>query len=137
VTDDPSRFAARRIPGTAALTLTNLVAGLIVFNLARFNTEFVLSYLGTWAGPSVWGGVLLTSGLFLAGACVTRRWLLLNVGSVLSLFAWTAAALALLGAWLSDTVQLSPIALGLWVWMVAGQAAMLITPLTLRGRDGE
>ena len=127
------RFHWRRVPGTAALALTNLVAALIIFDIDEFAHVLVLGYMTRAGRPYIWGFLFLTAGIALTVACVTRRWLPLNVGSVLSLFAWTATSLAVVAAWLTGA-PLSPVGLALAVWMVGGQAAMLITPLVARGR---
>ena len=131
-----TRFHWRRVPGTAALALTNLIAGLLLFDIDQFSDVMILGYLTRAGGPYIWGALFMVAGLLLTVACVTRRWMPLNVGSVLSLFAWTATSLAIIAAWLTGT-RLSPVGLALAVWMVAGQATMLITPLIARGRGHE
>ena len=131
-----TRFHWRRVPGTAALAATNLVAGLIIFNIDQFAEVMIMTYLTRAGGPYVWGVLFLVAGIALTVACVTRRWLPLNIGSVVSLFAWTATSLAIIAAWITGT-PLSPVGLALAVWMVSGQATMLITPLIARGRGHE
>lgn len=134
--DDPDagEFHWRRVPGTAALAATNLIAGLIVFDIDAFVDVLVLDYLGRAGGPVFWGAFFLVAGLFLGASCIRRKWWLLNVGSTVSLFAWTATCLAIVAAWFTGTAGLSPVGLALAFWMVAGQGSMLITPLVARGR---
>ena len=129
MTDDPDRFHWRRIPGTAALAITNLIAGMLVFDLAPFSDVVILAYIARFGGPQVWALFYLFAGVMLTVACATRRWVWLNMGSFVSLFVWTATSLAIATAWLTSPAGLSPVGLALAFWMVGGQAAMLITPL--------
>jgi len=126
------RFAVRRIPGTAILAITNLIAATLLVNPDRFGEVAALTYVRMLGGDHVWGFWFLAGGLFLTVASFTRRWWLLNVGSVISLFAWTAVAFSLMASAVTGQADLSPIAIALAWWMFAGQIAMLIVPLLAR-----
>lgn len=125
----PGYFLWRRIPGTGALAITNLIAADLLFSPAQYEVSPVFTVARMIFPSEVWAFFFGLSGLFLLIAVLTRRWFWLNIGSVMSLFAWTAISVAAFSAWLLDDVQLSPIAGALFFWMIAGQAAMLIVPL--------
>lgn len=125
----PGRFTKRRVPGTAVLGITNLIAAQILLVGDVFGGAEALVYLRQIGSEFVWGASFAMSSALLLAACFTRRWALLNAGSVISLFVWTAVGVSLFAAWLSGNALLSPIALALAFWMVGGQAAMLVVPL--------
>lgn len=125
----PGRFTSRRVPGTAVLGVTNLIAAQILLTGDTFVEAEALVYLRQIGSEFAWGASFAMSAVLLLVACFNRRWSLLNAGSVISLFVWTAAGVSLFAAWLTGNALLSPIALALAFWMVAGQAAMLVVPL--------
>ena len=125
----PGRMAWRRVPGTAALAGTNLMAAGLLVDVGSFDASSVHIIARTLMPAEAWGALFLLSGVCLVVAAITRRLGWLNAGSVISLFAWTAISLSTFAAWLGGDVPLSPVAGALVVWMVAGQAAMLIVPL--------
>lgn len=127
-------FAWRRIPGTTSLALTNLLAAGLLFDNSVFSQASVLIFARTLAPAWVWGAAFLVSSIALLIAVFTRRLGWLNLGGSISLFAWTAVSVAGIVAWFTGEVELSPVAGGLFFWMVAGQASMLITPLLGHGR---
>lgn len=129
----PGRMHWRRVPGTSALAITNGIAALSIFDFDVFTDVLVLSYLASWGGAALWASLYLTSAVLLTVAAITRRWLPLNIGSVLSLFAWSTTGLAIVLLWASGGSGISPIALAMVWWMVAGQATMLAVPLMSRG----
>lgn len=136
--DEPEhgRFAWRRVPGTAALSITNLLAAGLLMESSVFETTPFLVFARTISPAWVWGALFLASGVMLFIAALTQRLVWLNVGSVVSLFVWTAICVAGLSAWFTGQVALSPIAGALYFWMMAGQAAMLFTPLIEHVRSG-
>lgn len=125
----PGRFHWRRVPGTLSLAVANVMSAGVLLDTRIFNTADIHVYSRALAPAWVWGTIFLAAGLFLTAAVMTRRWFLLNIGSALSLFVWTAISVAAMLAWLFGRVEVSPIASALLLWMTAGQAAMLITPL--------
>lgn len=125
----PGRMAWRRVPGTAALAGTNLMAAGLLVDHSSFDASAVHIIARTLMPAQAWGALFLISGVCLVVAAITRRLVWLNVGSVISLFAWTAISLSTFAVWLAGDVSLSPVAGALFVWMVAGQASMLIVPL--------
>lgn len=129
--DEPGhgRFAWRRIPGTAALSITNLLAAGLLMESSVFETTPFLVFARTISPAWVWGSLFLFSAITLLVAVLTRRLVWLNVGSVVSLFVWTAVCLAGIAAWFTGEAELSPVAGALYFWMMGGQAAMLFTPL--------
>ena len=138
-TDEPGhgRFAWRRVPGTAALAFTNLMASGLLLESSVFETTPFLVFARTISPAWVWGALFLVSGIVLFIAALTQRLVWLNVGSVVSLFVWTAICLAGIAAWFIGQVALSPIAGALYFWMMAGQAAMLFTPLVEHRYSGD
>lgn len=137
--DEPGhgRFAWRRIPGTAALASTNLMASGLLLESSVFSATPYLVYVRTVAPAWMWGVLFLLSGITLLIAALTRRLVWLNVGSVVSLFVWTAVCTAGIAAWITGQVTLSPVAGALYFWMMAGQAAMLFTPLVEHRYSGD
>jgi len=129
----PGRMPPRRIPGTAVLAITNLIAATTIIYHDWYGDVQALIYLTAWAPPIVMNSLFLFAGMLLTAAVITRRWWVLNVGAGLSLFVWTATAGAILATWALTEGSYSPIALALAWWMAAGQAAMLFSPL-LAGR---
>ena len=137
--DEPGRgkFAWRRIPGTAALSITNLMASGLLLDARVFEVTPYLAFVRTIFPARAWGALFLFSGVTLLVATVTQRLWWLNVGSVVSLFVWTAVCLASGAAWFTGQIDLSPIAGALYFWMMAGQAAMLFTPLVEHRYSGD
>jgi len=133
----PGRFHWRRVPGTLALAITNLIGAALLFDITRYAGTPVLFYIHRFGGTAFWGAVFLLSGVFLLAAAVTRRWLPLNLGSFLSLFGWSATSIGVIMTGIIGSTTLSPVAYALAFWMVSGQATMLITPLVARGRGLE
>lgn len=132
----PGEFLWRRIPGTLALAMTNLLAAGLLLDSSVFDTSAVLIIARTVMSANMWGALFLLSGVTLLVATVNRKLLWLNIGSTISLFSWIAISLAGIMAWFFGEVELSPIAGGLFFWMMAGQAAMLVVPLIgRRGRE--
>lgn len=131
---DEHRFHWRRVPGTAALAVTNLIAALVLVDASAFNDATALVFVRTFGGPNIWGFWFATAGVLLTVAALSRRWWALNVGSVISLFAWSAVCVAVVAATVVGEASLSPVALALAWWMFAGQVAMLIAPLLFHGR---
>lgn len=128
------RMLARRIPGTVALAVTNLMgAGLLIDN-AEFELNPLHAVARAFLPAEAWGALFTVAGVCLTVAVFTRRLIWLNVGSTVSLFAWIAVSLSLMAVWLAGDVTLTPLAGALLMWMVAGQASMLFTPLLGRGR---
>lgn len=127
----PGRFHWRRVPGTLALAIANLIATFVYLDVGASARAPVVARLG---GSVTWGFAFGLSAAFLFAAILTRRWSLLNVGSVLSLFAWTATSSSIFLLWLTGVGYVSTITLALIWWMFAGQFAMLVTPLIARGR---
>jgi hypothetical protein len=117
------------------LGITNLIAGLFVFDLVVFSETFISIYLDQIMPVKAWGLLFLFSGLTLTGATMYRRWWLFNVGAALSLFLWGAVTISIFASWLADRTSLSPIALALAWWMLAGQMSMLIVPLYKKWED--
>lgn len=130
----PGRMHWRRIPGTAVLAITNGIASLTLLDLDVFTDVLVLTYLASWGGASLWAGLYAASAALLTVAAVTRRWWPLNVGGVLSLFAWGTTGLAIVLLWGAGGPGISPIALAMVWWTIAGQATMLAVPMLDRGR---
>lgn len=85
-----------------------------------------------------WGILLLIAGLGLLVAAATRRLILLHIFGTLSIFLWVALSVS---AFLSDAfneeINLSGIALGLFVWMLLGPLAMLLAPLMAERSDNK
>lgn len=133
----PVRFHWRRVPGTLALALTNLIAAALVVFSTTFEVAPVTVKAAGVAPAWVWGVLFGISGAFLALSVVTRRWTHLNIGSALSLFLWTFMLSQVLLGWLTGHFTLSPVAVALMFWMFAGQATMLFAPLWARGRGYE
>lgn len=119
----------RRIPGTAALAVTNAIAALSGLDLSVFQQIMVLAYLDRFGGGAFWAALFATSAILLAVAAITRRWSPLNIGGALSLFAWTSTGAAIIAVWASGEVGISPIALAMVWWTIVGQVTMLAIPL--------
>lgn len=119
----------RRIPGTLALALTNVMGAGLLVDTRQFDRITVHEISRSFLPAQAWGALFAVAGICLLVAALTRRIGWLNVGSTLSLFAWTAVSLSVLTVLLAGDAALSPVAGALFVWMVAGQAAMLFTPL--------
>lgn len=129
------RIPNRRVPGTAALATTNLLAGSIVFNYKAYESTQALLYLQKYVSLAVWGSLLFLSGLILLLSIVNRKWITLNIGACVSLFVWGTVALGMFMTWFRASSTLSPIAMALAWWMLTGQLAMLAAPLTVRWQD--
>lgn len=132
-----NQMPLRRIPGTLALGITNIIAGLFAFNLNSFTDTFVSAYLTQIFPIGVWGVVFLASGFTLVGSTIYRRWWLFNIGAGMSLFLWAAVSFSIFASWFSGRTLLSPIALAMAFWMLVGQMTMLIVPLYRKWEDLE
>lgn len=125
-------FHWRRVPGTLALAITNLIAAGMVVEHDAFGYSidgvFGSYYLITN------GVLLLIAAFLLLIAAVTRRWLPLNLGSFLSLFVWSSISFRIIALWLAHEISLAPLEAALLFWMIIGQASMLFVPLITRGR---
>lgn len=130
-------FHWRRIPGTLALATTNLIAGLLILDKEAFETNIVTSSAASMAPPGFYASLFLMAASTLFLATIMRNWSLLNIGSGTSLFVWTFVSAAIVIAWASGTLILTPLALALLFWIVVGQATMLFVPLIARGRGFE
>ena len=131
----PGRMPTRRIPGVAALAATNLIAATIALAPTSWTTIIALRYMGGATAGFVWATLFAAAGLLLSAACVWRRWWMLNVGGVISLFVWTVVSVSIILVWaFNGGSRISPIAIAMAWWMPAGQATMLMTPLMGRTR---
>ena len=131
----PGRMPTRRVLGTAALAVTNLIAATIALDPTSWTTIVALRHMGGDRTGVLWAGLFAASGLLLAAACVWRRWWQLNVGGVISLFVWTLVSVSIILVWaFNGGSRISPIAIAMAWWMPAGQATMLMTPLMGRTR---
>ena len=130
-----NRIPLRRVPGTLILGLTNLIAGLFVVDLGLFVDSFISVYLGRIMPVGIWGTLFLISGAFLVVSGFYRRWWVFNFGATLSLFLWGAVSISIFASWAANRASLSPIALAMAWWMLAGQVAMLIVPLYKKWED--
>jgi len=128
-------FSWRRIPGTSALAMTNLLAAGLFFDNEFFDISNVHVIARAIMPHEMWASLFAVSGLLLLYAAFTRRLLFLNIGGAISLFVWTAISVAGISSWMTGQTELSPIAGALFFWMMAGQASMLIVPLVGRGRS--
>ena len=130
----PGRMPTRRVLGTAALAVTNLVAATIALDPESWTTIVALRYMGGDRTGVLWAGLFGASGLLLAAACVWRRWWMLNAGGVISLALWTLTSASIILVWVFNGAEISSIAIAMAWSMPAGQAAMLMTPLMGRTR---
>lgn len=134
---EPDKFHWRRIPGTAALAVTNLIAASLMLFGDAFEVADITSKSAAVAPASTWGGMFLLSAIFLIASIFNRKWVYLNIGSAISLFLWTFMVAQVAFAVLVGATDVSPIAFALLWWMWAGQVTMLFTPLWTRGRGSE
>jgi hypothetical protein len=130
----PGRMPWRRIPGTTALATTNLIAAGLILDVGIFTSVSALAYLHRVVDAAVWASLFAISAGMLIAAVIWRRWWALNIGAALSLGLWTATGISVVAAWVTGSTVVSPIALALVWWMLAGQASMLIVPLLDRTR---
>lgn len=85
-----------------------------------------------------WGLCLLIAGLGLLVAVATRRLIILHVFGTISIFLWVAITVsALLSDAFDDNINLTGIALGLFIWMLLGPLAMLLAPLMAERSDSK
>lgn len=127
----------RRIPGTLVLAITNIIASLLLWFPVEFERSALLQIPASLAPAWVWGLSFLLCGLSLLASTIWRRWVLLNIGSAMSLFLWTFMTTAVIIKVIFGSPMVSPVAFALFFWMFAGQVAMLFVPLWAAGRGAE
>jgi hypothetical protein len=125
-------FSVRRIPGTLALALTNLTAAWAWFDQSvRTSALFQVARdtAPLWVWCLAWAG----SGLGLLVAIGRRSLAWLHVAAGISFATWAALVIGIgyVGATNSD-VTISPIAKAMFLWVLVGQAAMILAPLAFR-----
>jgi len=124
-----NKIPLRRLPGIVVLGITNLIAGLFVFDVEVFSEAFIRVYLTSMVPLEVWSIFFFSSGLSLVFSGFYRRWWVFNIGATLSLFLWGAISTSIFVSLFTDRAEPSPITLAMAWWMLGGQVAMLIPPL--------
>jgi hypothetical protein len=123
-------FSVRRIPGTLALALTNLVAAWTFVDDQSFRTSALFQVARDTAPLWVWCLAWAGSALGLLVAIGRRSMTLLHVAAGVSFATWAALVIGIgyVGATNPD-VTISPIAKAMFFWVLIGQAAMILAPL--------
>lgn len=125
----------RQVPGAVVLGITNLIAGLFVFDLILFSPSFVNVYLSSIIVLPVWSMFFFISGATLTASGFYKRWWLFNVGATMSMFLWGAISTSIFFSLFTDHADPSPIKLAMAWWMIAGQMVMLNPPLYKKRED--
>lgn len=129
-------FRARRIPGTLALAITNLIAAFVLADQDSMRDQRVHRVAIDMAPPWLWGLLFLVAGVGLVAATLTLRRFLLHAFGALSLLGWVGITVAaMLSDLLDNSFEFSPLALALFVWMLLGPLAMLLVPLLVERYD--
>jgi hypothetical protein len=123
-------FSPRRIPGTLALALTNLIAAWSWFDDAGFRESSLFRVARDFAPLWVWVAAWTVSAVGLVVACCRRSLLILHLAAGLSMATWGAMVAGIFWAkWFDRSLMVTPIAQSLLAWMVLSQLAMFLAPL--------
>ena len=123
------RFSTRRLPGTIALAITNLIAADVCRNPSALESSPIHVINVELLPARVWGALWLVAGIGLIVAAVTRRQHTLHLFGGLSLAVWSAISAGVITAWVTGQAHMTASGLALLWWMWAGVASMLLVPL--------
>lgn len=118
-----------RRPALVVLAVTNLTAAMTWFDDATFRTSPLFATMRTVAPVGVWAAWWAVAAVALLVAAWLRSSTAGIVGLGLSLSVWTAGVTGTLVQHFAGRVHLSPVALALYVWVAAGQAALVFGAL--------
>lgn len=125
-------FSVRRIPGTLSLAATNVVASMVVVDQSRYQQSPVLVGAREFLPWQAWFALLFGSGVALVAAVVLRSLRVLHVAAAVSMGVWLAVVSTMIAAYLFgmiDPLTMSPLAWALYLWMILGQASMILAPV--------
>jgi hypothetical protein len=123
-------FSPRRIPGTLALAGTNLIAAWSVIDDQAFRVSPLFSSARSLMPVWAWAALFALSAAGMIAAALARSLTLLHIFGGLSFCLWTIIITGILWMkYVDRDLVVSPIALGLFFWALAGQASMLLAPL--------
>ena len=123
------RFGARRIPGTLALAITNLIAADALRSPSTLESSPIHAVNVELLPARVWGALWLIAGIGLIVAAITHRRHTLHLFGGLSLAVWSAISAGVITAWVTGQAHMTASGLALLWWMWAGVASMLLVPL--------